>query len=179
MWVYAIRTAVFVNNISASYYSKQRVWATPYELVHGEPFADASIVVPFGCAVLVLRDSDDRPKFENRCVMIIFVHYSDDHPLFTYAVYSPRTKRVVHRQDCIFLTSVFPMRAARVDSGMGPDGNVLFVSRSPISLRDECPPELSFGSWCEGDPLPAYDDEVAGFNLEPLSVSCLPTGRAG
>ncbi len=61
MWIYAISTAVFVNNISASYYSKQRVWTTPYELINGEPFPDASILVPFGCAVLVLRDPKDRP----------------------------------------------------------------------------------------------------------------------
>jgi hypothetical protein len=47
--------------------------------------------------------------------------------LFTYAVYSPRMKRVVQRQDCIFLTSVFPMRAAQVDSGLSPDSDALFV----------------------------------------------------
>ncbi len=71
MWVFAIRTAVFVCNISASYYSKQGLWSTPYEVVHGEPFPDTSLVVPFGCAVLVLRDSDDRPKFQNRCTLVI------------------------------------------------------------------------------------------------------------
>jgi hypothetical protein len=165
MWIYATKTAVFVNRICASYYSKRQEWATPYELINGEPFPDASIVVPFGCAVLVLRNSDDRPKFTNRCTMMIFVHYSDDHPLFTYAVYSPRTKRVVHRQDCIFLTSVFPMRAARVGAGMGPDGDALVVFRSPESLRDGCLPELSFGHWTLGDPLPPYDDDVTGFTL--------------
>jgi hypothetical protein len=85
MWIYAIRTAVFISNISASFFSVQNVWSTPYEVVHNEPFPDASIVVPFGCAVLVLRDSNDRPKFVNRCTLMIFVHYSDDHPLFTYA----------------------------------------------------------------------------------------------
>jgi hypothetical protein len=122
-------------------------------------------VVPFGCAVLVLRNSDDRPKFTNRCTMMIFVHYSDDHPLFTYAVYSPRTKRVVHRQDCIFLTSVFPMRAARIGAGMGPNGDALVVFRSPESLREGCPPELSFGNWALGYSLPHYDDDVTGFAL--------------
>ena len=80
MWIFATKTAVFVNRICASYYSKRQTWATPYELVCGEPFPDASIVVPFGCAVLVLRNSDDRPKFTNRCTMMVFVHYSDDHP---------------------------------------------------------------------------------------------------
>jgi hypothetical protein len=83
MWVYAVRTAVFVCNISASYYSKQGIWSTPYMLIHGESFPDSSIVVPFGCAALVLRDSDDRAKFANRAVLMIFAHYSEDHPLFT------------------------------------------------------------------------------------------------
>ncbi len=136
MWIFSIRTAVFICNISASYYSVQRIWATPYEVTHNEAFPDASIVVPFGCAVLVLRDSDDRAKFTNRCTMMIFVHYSDDHPLFTYAVYSPRTKRVIHRQDVIFLTSVFPMRAAWTASGLGPDGDSLTLFRSPPSMLD-------------------------------------------
>jgi hypothetical protein len=139
MWIFAIRTAVFISNISASFYSVQRIWATPYEVTHNEAFPDASIVVPFGCAVLVFRDSDDRAKFTNRCTMMIFVHYSDEHPLFTYAVYSPRTKRVIHRQDVIFLTSVFPMREARKASGLGPDGDSLMVFRSPPSMLDGCP----------------------------------------
>jgi hypothetical protein len=34
MWIFAIRTAVFISNISASYYSKQKIWSTPYTLVH-------------------------------------------------------------------------------------------------------------------------------------------------
>jgi hypothetical protein len=51
-------------------------------------------------------------------------------------------KRVVHRQDCIFLTSVFPMRAARVDSGIGPDGDAS-IAYPPPSLRDTCPADLS------------------------------------
>jgi hypothetical protein len=165
MWVYAIRTAVFISNISASYFSVQNLWSTPYEVVHNEPFPDASIVVPFGCAVLVLRDSNDRPKFVNRCTMMIFVHYSDDHPLFTYAVYSPRTKRVLHRQDVIFLTSVFPMRAARTASGMTPDGEGLSVFRSPPSMLNGCPDNLSFGSWSPGDAFPLYDDDVTGFTF--------------
>ena len=167
MWIYAILSAVFVGNISASFYSVQRVWSTPYEVTHNEPFPDASIVVPFGCAVLVLRDSNKRSKFQNRCTMMIFVHYSDDHPLFTYAVYSPRTKRVLHRQDVIFLTSVFPMRAARTASGLGPEGDSLTVSRSPPSMLGGCPDNLSFGSWSPGDELPTYDDDVTGFSLSP------------
>ena len=165
MWVYAVRTAVFICNISASFYSKQGIWSTPYMLIHGESFPDSSIVVPFGCAVLVLRDSDDRAKFANRAVLMVFVHYSEDHPLFTYAVYSPRTKRILHRQDVIFLTSVFPMRAARVDSGLGPAGEALTLFRSPPSLLESCPAELSFGNWGVHDPLPDYDDDVSDFTL--------------
>jgi hypothetical protein len=165
MWIFAIRTAVFISNISASYYSKQKFWSTPYFVLHGEHFPDASIVVPFGCAALVLRDSDDRAKFQNRAVMMLFVHYSEDHPLFTYALYSPRTKRVLHRQDVIFLTSVFPMRVARVASGMGPEGDPLTVFRSPESLLDGCPADLSFGDWSAQDSLPLYDDDVSGFPL--------------
>jgi hypothetical protein len=34
MWVWGVKTAVFIDHIMASYYSKQAVWATPYELVH-------------------------------------------------------------------------------------------------------------------------------------------------
>ena len=93
MWVWAVKTAVFINNIMASYYSVQKVWAAPYELVHGESFPDASNVVPFGCGVLVLLAKDDREKFRTRCALMIFVHYADDHPLYTYAVYSPKTKK--------------------------------------------------------------------------------------
>ncbi len=107
MWIFAIRCAVFINNITACYYSKVQQWTTPYELIHGEPFPDTSIVVPFGCGALILNDTDDRSKFQSRCTMMIFLHYADEHPLFTYAFYSPRTKRVLYRQDCIFLTSVF------------------------------------------------------------------------
>ncbi len=97
MWVWAIRTAVFINNITASYFSKERVWATPYELVHGEPFPDASIVFPFGCAALILLDQKDLTKFGNRCAMMVFVHYADEHPLYTYAFYSPLNELRVYR----------------------------------------------------------------------------------
>jgi hypothetical protein len=161
----------FISNISASYYSKQKIWSTPYFLIHGEHFPDASVVVPFGCAVLVLRDSYDRAKFKNRAVMMLFAHYSEDHPLFTYAVYSPRTKRIIHRQDVIFLTSVFPVRAACVASGMGPEGDSLTVFLSPPSLLDGCPADLSFGDWCVHDSLLLYDDDVTGFPLCPPYAS--------
>ncbi len=83
MWIYAVGTAVFVNNITASYYSRPKVWSTPYEVIHGEPFPDASIVVPFGCAALILLDAEDRKKFHSRCSLMIFLHYAVDHSLFT------------------------------------------------------------------------------------------------
>ena len=91
MWIYAIRAAVFINNITAKWYRLLELWAMPYQLVHGEVFADSSIVVPFGCGALILRDSDDRPKFETKCTLMIFLHYADEHPMFTYAFFSPRT----------------------------------------------------------------------------------------
>jgi hypothetical protein len=176
MWIFAIRCAVFINNITACYYSKVQQWATPYELIHGEPFPDTSIVVPFGCGALILNDADDRSKFQSRCTMMIFLHYADEHPLFTYAFYSPRTKRVLYRQDartkrvlyrqdCIFLTSVFPMRSARIASGLTSDGQPLVVFRSPLIVRNESPTEYSFADWNPSDPLPTYDDDVTGFTL--------------
>ena len=131
MWVWGVKTAAFVDRIMASYYSVQKVWASPYELVHGESFPDASIIVPFGCGVLVLLPKAERAKFKSRCALMIFIHYADDHPLYTYAVYSPMTKRVLMRQDCIFLTKLFPMRIARVSSGMSPDGEPL-VPETPL-----------------------------------------------
>jgi hypothetical protein len=67
MWIWAIKTAVFIYNITASYFSRQKVWTTPYEVIHGEPFPDASIVVPFGCAALILLDVVAREKFKCRC----------------------------------------------------------------------------------------------------------------
>jgi hypothetical protein len=113
VWIYAVCAAVFVNNITAKYYKKQDMWNTPYHTIHGEHFADSSIVVSFGCGALILRDSDDRPKFHAKCILMIFLHYADEHPMFTYAFFSPRTKRVLYRQDAIFLPAVFPMRSAR------------------------------------------------------------------
>ncbi len=123
MWIWATKTAVFVNLIMASYYSVQKAWATPYELVNGELYPDASIVVPFGCGVLVLLPKSERSKFKSRCALMIFVHYADDHPLYTYAVYSPLTKKVLMRQDCIFLPKLFPMRIAPANTGMDSAGS--------------------------------------------------------
>jgi hypothetical protein len=177
------KNSSFVNNITASFYSRQKVWSTPYEVIHGEPFPDASIVVPFGCAALILLDADDRKKFQSRCSLMIFLHYAIDHPLFTYAFFSPKTKRVLFHQDCIFLTSVFPMRDARVSSGLGPEGETLVTFRAPACVRDGCPVEFSFDEWQESDPLPSYIDDVSGFGLsspsgnlveEPVEILDLP-----
>jgi hypothetical protein len=57
------------------------------------------------------------------------------------------------------------MRVARVSSGMGPEGDPLTVFRSPQSLLDGCPTDLSFGAWSVADSLPLYDDDVNGFPL--------------
>jgi hypothetical protein len=53
MWIWCVQCTVFINNITATYFSKEQIWATPYELEHGEPYPDASVVVPFGCEALV------------------------------------------------------------------------------------------------------------------------------
>jgi hypothetical protein len=106
MWIWSVACAVFINNITASFYSMENAWATPYELTYNEPFPDASIVIPFGCGVLVLLTEEERGKFQSRCALMIFIHYANQHPLYTYAVYSPRTKRVLYRQDCILDKSI-------------------------------------------------------------------------
>ncbi len=61
MRIWAVKSAVFVDHIMATY-SVQKVWAAPYELLHGEPFPDASIIVPFGCGVLVLLPKKTEPS---------------------------------------------------------------------------------------------------------------------
>jgi hypothetical protein len=160
MWRWAIICAVFINNITAAYYRKEGVWATPWELTHGEPFPDSSIVVPFGCAALVMLTEDEREKFKATCAMLIFIHYALDHPLYTYAFFSPRTKRVLFRQDCIFLPEIFPMREARTRIGLLPDGEPLLTYRARQVEGDD-----SFGKWKEDDPLPLFQDHVTGFTL--------------
>ena len=175
MWRWAISCAAFINNISATYYSKEKVWAVPYELAHGEPFPDVSIVVPFGCAALILLEKEDRAKFKSTCTMVIFVHYAQDHPLYTYAFFSPRTKRILYRQDCIFLPEIFPMREARAKGGLMTDGESLMVYRPKPeavntvsgSISKEVPidEEEKFADWNDEDPLPSYMDDITGFDL--------------
>ena len=169
MWRWAISCAAFINNISATYYSKEKVWAVPYELLHGEPFPDVSIVVPFGCAALILLEKDDRKKFHSTCSMVIFIHYAQDHPLYTYAFFSPRTKRVIFRQDCIFLPEIFPMRETRVKVGLLPEGENLMVYKPrPIygkSRMGSDEDEVKFATWRDHDPLPSYTDDITGHSL--------------
>ena len=160
MWRWAIICAVFINNITAAYYRKEGVWATPWELTNGEPFPDSSIVVPFGCAALVMLTEDEREKFKATCAMLIFIHYALDHPLYTYAFFSPRTKRILFRQDCIFLPEVFPMREARARVGLLPEGESLVTYRVRQMEGDN-----SFGKWQDNDPLPPFQDHVTGFPL--------------
>ena len=85
LWRYAILAACFVYNITAGWYSQEQLWATPYELIYGEPFPDSSIVVPFGCAALVLLPKRKRGKFTSRCALVVYVHYVTHHPTYTYA----------------------------------------------------------------------------------------------
>jgi hypothetical protein len=163
MWRWAIQCAAFVNNITATHYKKEGIWGTPWELQHGEPFPDSSIVVPFGCAALVMLTKGDREKFKMTCAMMVFIHYALDHPLYTYAFFSPRTKKVVFRQDVIFLPATFPMREARTRVGMIPDGEILTAYR-PRSVFEEENVDVSFGEWKDQDPLPSYQDHITGFN---------------
>ena len=165
MWRWAIICAAFINNITATYYKKEQIWATPWEITHGEPFPDSSIVVPFGCAALVKLTEGDREKFKSTCVMVIFIHYALDHPLYTYAFYSPRTRKVLFRQDCIFLPGTFPMREARTRVGLIPEGEILLTYRAPNSPRVPREEDMSFGEWGSEDPLPTYNDHITGYTL--------------
>ena len=110
LWRYAVISAVFIYNITAGWYSVEQVWATPYELLYGEPFPDSSIVVPWGCGALILLTKDERKKFGSRCALVVFTHYATQHPTYTYGFWSPRTGREIFRRDAIFLVDVFPLR---------------------------------------------------------------------
>jgi hypothetical protein len=101
---------------------------------------------------------------------MIFAHYANQHPLYTYAVYSPRTKRILFRQDCIFLTNFFPMRSVRSREGLRVDGDIIIPYRSPLSVRDGGDADLSFQDWDDRQPLPQYQDHVTGFNLSQPDI---------
>ncbi len=121
-------------------------------------------MVPFGCGVLVLLTEKERSKFKSRCALMLFVHYADAHPLYTYAVYSPRTRKVLMRQDCIFLTKLFPMRISREMTCMASNGEEFNPIRSLRGTRI-VDPELSFADWSPADPLPPYEDHVTKWKL--------------
>jgi hypothetical protein len=175
MWKWSITCAVFINNITASFYSTEQVWATPHELTFNEPFSDASIVVPFGCGVLVLLTEEERGKFKSRCALMIFIHYANQHPLYTYAVYSPRTRKVLFRQDCIFLTNLFPMRTARAREGLNLEGDSIDIIpyRSPISVRHRGDDTLSFQGWDIDQRLPEYQDHITGHKLNRPAIEAM------
>ncbi len=126
----------------------------------------------------MLLTEKERAKFKSRCALMVFINYADDHPLYTNAVYSPRTRRVLMRQDCIFLTKLFPMRIARVNAGTAPDGEELKPIWSPVGCQC-ADPELSFADWTSGDPLPTYEDHVKGWKLTRPKDTELFTGSRG
>ncbi len=178
MWRWSIVYAVFINNITASYYSAEDVWATPHELTFNEPFPDSSIVVPFGCGVLVLLTEEEKGKFQSRCAFMIFIHYANQHPLYTYAVYSPRTRRVLYRQDCIFLTNLFPMRTARAKEGLNIEGasiDIIIPDRSPLSVGKGGDDSLSFHGWDVDQRLPEYQDHISGHKLSRPPSTAMQT----
>jgi hypothetical protein len=120
--------------------------------------------MPFGCAALILLPTDQRVKFQSRCALVIFVHYAENHPHETYAFYSPATKRILYRQDCVFLVDVFPMRDALRATGLSTDGDILVpykCRRPPKSILQNAPSEFSFGDW-KAPVLPRFDDHITG-----------------
>jgi hypothetical protein len=107
---------------------------------------------------------------------MIFIHHALDHPIYAYAFFSPRTKRVIFRQDCIFLPATFPMREARTRIGMIPDGEILRTHRSPYVPEREGGNSLSFGLCKSQDPLPTYQDHITGFKfVSPHDGTSNPT----
>lgn len=158
MWRYAILSAVFIYNVTAGWYSAEQLWATPYELVYGEPFPDTSIVMPWGCAALILLRKGERAKFGNRCALVIFAHYATQHPTFTYAFWSPRTGRILYRRDAIFLVDVFPMRWGRNVGCLDGDMTIPYAcERSPITMRGK---DNDFKDW-NAPTLPSFADLVS------------------
>jgi hypothetical protein len=59
------------------------------------------------------------------------------------------------------------MRSARIAANLDGNGEALIAYRSPPSMRSDVPDELSFQGWAVTDPLPAFSDEVSGFDLSP------------
>ncbi len=108
---------------------------------------------------------EDRAKFQSRCALLLFVHYATSHPLYTYAFYSSRTKRILYRQDAIVLVTTFPMRHARLASGLPSSGESFVPVRSPLAAGLSPDHEFSFLHWQHGDALPPYVDDVTGVPL--------------
>ena len=64
-----------------------------------------------------------------------------------------------------------PKRPFLHSSKKNNDGEELIAYRSPGVMRDG-PPMVSFLDWTEADPLPAFDDDVSGFDL--FFPGCIP-----
>ena len=153
-------SAVFIYNVTAGWHSAEQVWATPYKLVFGEPFPDTSIVMPWGCGALILLRKGERKKFGSRCALVVLVlaHYATQHPTFTCAFWSPRTGKILHRRDAIFLVDVFPMRWGRTSGCL--DGAMIVpraCERAPQSMRG---PVSNFEDWV-APTLPLFADLIS------------------
>jgi hypothetical protein len=90
MWIWCVQCAVFINNITATYFSKEQNWATPYELEHGEPYPDASVVVPFGCGALVrLRNDKQSGEIQTQmCANDIYSLFNETSTLYVCTLFT-------------------------------------------------------------------------------------------
>ena len=118
----------------------------PHEFIYGQPHVDSDgIIVPWGCAALILIRSEIQQKFETKTVKVIFVSYALYYPTYTYGFLDATTGRIRHAADAIFITSEFPMRDARLHMGLPPDGIALgptLLHRSPYAAA--APKDLTF-----------------------------------
>ena len=118
--------------------------------------------MPWGCAALYLLRKEERNKFEEKTAVGIFVDYADHHPLYAYGIWNPRTRRILYRQDVIFLIDIFPMRKARETTGFSRDGEMVVAyraERAPASIRRGADVETSYGDWA-GPTLPKFSDHT-------------------
>ena len=176
LWRYAMMSAVFIYNVTAGWHSAEQVWATPYELVFGEPFPDTSIVVPWGCGALILLRKGERKKFGSRCALVAFAHCATQHPTFTCAFWSPRTGRILYRRDAIFLVDVFPLSWGH-NTGC-KDGSMIVPcarERAPLSMRG---PVKDFEDWA-APTLPSFADLISTKrSCDGATELSLPSPRA-
>ena len=157
-WFLAVEAACFVDRLTAHWYSDIEAYSTPYCRIYGQHYPDASVLKPWGCAALVLHQPDALSKFSIRTSKLIFVSYAPYHPTYTYGFLNPKTGRMIHSQDAIFLTNEFPFKDARARLGAPLVGDTIparTLSRSPFAHL--APPHLRF-DWNGGPTLPAYDD---------------------